>query len=107
MQHQAMNRRHAAQHFVARQLQAHRHVATALRLAHRFHAAAHDFLLRVAPDHRPNTEEDDDDDQECERKYEQAHSDPLQRAAFHRAIEIKTCLHQNSACWKSNIEIGR
>jgi len=70
-----MNGWHAAQHLVARELQAHRHVAATLRLAHRFHAATHDFLLVVGADRHPNAKKDDDDDQECERKYERAHSE--------------------------------
>src|SRR5580658_3771386 len=70
-----MNCGHAAQHFVARELQAHRHVAAALRLAHCFHAATHDFLFVVSANRHPNAKEDDDYDQECERKYEQAHSE--------------------------------
>jgi hypothetical protein len=70
-----MNSGHAAQHFVARQLQAHRDVAATLRLAHRFHTATHDFLFCVAAERHPNTKEDDDDDQECEREYEQSHNE--------------------------------
>ena len=62
-------RGNAAQHFVAGELEAHRDFAAALRFAHRFHAAANDFLAVVAGPtiiQMPTKMTSTDQERECE-----------------------------------------
>ena len=102
-----MNRGDAAEHLVARQLQPQGHIAAALGLAHRFHAATHDFLLVVAAGDHPDAQDDHHDDQERERENQHAHSESSSTTQpFEHELQTTAPSKLRKCCALSNIEIG-